>query len=199
MAERLLTDAFVHCPDFGSKSKFYRSRPSPHNLWETTRGPIRFSYGLFNIKQKLIKKVVVFTDKFDDDIQKKVKVNDDHREEITQFVQSTPGFQACDEDVEIWMACDAEDCGFQMLNDDEIVISEQEESEPVDDETDEDEDNNNESSKGPSNADALSALETAMEWYEQQSGNAVLLNYYRSRESETFQRKNEGVQWHSEK
>ncbi|GFV54944.1 uncharacterized protein TNCV_3144831 [Trichonephila clavipes] len=27
-----LTDAFVHCPDFGSKSKFYRSRPSPHNL-----------------------------------------------------------------------------------------------------------------------------------------------------------------------
>ncbi|GFV92414.1 hypothetical protein TNCV_3950241 [Trichonephila clavipes] len=63
------TDAVVHCPDFGSKSKFYRSRPSPHNLWETTRGPRRFSYGLFNIKQKLIKKVV-FTDKFDDDIQK---------------------------------------------------------------------------------------------------------------------------------
>ncbi|GFY17429.1 hypothetical protein TNCV_658421 [Trichonephila clavipes] len=29
--------------------------------------------------------------------------------------------------------------------------------------------NNNESSKGPSNADAFSALETAMEWYEQQS------------------------------
>ncbi|GFV25143.1 hypothetical protein TNCV_592091 [Trichonephila clavipes] len=51
-----------------------------------------------------------------------------------------------------------------MLNDDEIVISEQEESDPVDDETDEDEDNNNnESSKGPSNADAFSALETDME------------------------------------
>ncbi|GFU74430.1 hypothetical protein TNCV_2656601 [Trichonephila clavipes] len=27
------TDAVVHCPDFGSKSKVYRSRPSPHNLW----------------------------------------------------------------------------------------------------------------------------------------------------------------------
>ncbi|PRD31378.1 UNVERIFIED_CONTAM: hypothetical protein NCL1_23681 [Trichonephila clavipes] len=67
------------------------------------------------------------------------------------------------------MACDAEDLGFQMLNDDEIVTSEQEESDPVDDETDEDEYNNNESSKGPSNADAFSALETAMEWYEQQS------------------------------
>ncbi|GFU13947.1 hypothetical protein TNCV_941111 [Trichonephila clavipes] len=49
-----------------------------------------------------------------------------------------------------WMACDS--------------------SIPVDVETDEDEDNNNnESSKGPSNANAFSALETAMEWYEQQS------------------------------
>ncbi|GFW27793.1 uncharacterized protein TNCV_766741 [Trichonephila clavipes] len=56
-----------------------------------------------------------------------------------------------------------------MLNDDEIVTSVQEESDPVDDETDEDEDNNNkEISKGPSNADHFSALETAMEWYEQQ-------------------------------
>ncbi|GFY19884.1 uncharacterized protein TNCV_2145771 [Trichonephila clavipes] len=84
------------------------------------------------------------------------------------------------------MACDAEGCGFQILNDDEIVTSVQEESDPVDDETDEDEDNNNnESSKSPSNADALSALETAMGWYEQQS--AVLLNYCCSRESETMQ------------
>ncbi|GFS49864.1 putative ankyrin repeat protein FPV244 [Trichonephila clavipes] len=40
------------------------------------------------------------------------------------------------------------------------------ESDPIDDETDEDE--NNESSKDPSNADAFSALETAMEWYKQQ-------------------------------
>ncbi|GFV65573.1 hypothetical protein TNCV_778591 [Trichonephila clavipes] len=61
------------------------------------------------------------------------------------------------------MACDAEDCGFQMLNDDEIVTSVQEESDPVDDETEEGEDNNNnESSKGPSNADAFSALETVV-------------------------------------
>ncbi|GFV97584.1 uncharacterized protein TNCV_2040921 [Trichonephila clavipes] len=67
------------------------------------------------------------------------------------------------------MACDAEDCRFQILNDDELVTSLQEESDPVDDETDEDENNNNESSKGPSNADAFSVLETAMEWYEQQS------------------------------
>ncbi|GFW47747.1 uncharacterized protein TNCV_2829351 [Trichonephila clavipes] len=59
-------------------------------------------------------------------------------------------------------------CGFQMLNDDEIVTSVQEESDPVNDETDEDKDNNNESNKGPSNADAFSALQTAMQWYEQQ-------------------------------
>ncbi|GFW69545.1 uncharacterized protein TNCV_488911 [Trichonephila clavipes] len=41
------------------------------------------------------------------------------------------------------MACDAEDCGFQMLKDDKIVVSVREESDPVDDEADEDKDNNN--------------------------------------------------------
>ncbi|GFS59974.1 uncharacterized protein TNCV_3957661 [Trichonephila clavipes] len=59
--------------------------------------------------------------------------------------------------------------GFQMLNDDDIVTSVQEVSNPVDVETDEDDNINNESSKDPSNADALSALETAMELYEQNS------------------------------
>ncbi|GFX22309.1 uncharacterized protein TNCV_1815111 [Trichonephila clavipes] len=94
--------------------------------------------------------------------------NDDHVEENTDFIQSIPGFQECDEeDVENWMACDAKDCGFQMKNDDEIVTYVQEESDPVDDE---DEGNNkNESSQGSSNAGAFSALETAMEWYEQQT------------------------------
>ncbi|GFT30481.1 hypothetical protein TNCV_2377651 [Trichonephila clavipes] len=75
--------------------------------------------------------------------------------------------------------------GFQMLNDDEIVTSVQEESDPVDDESYEDEDNNNnESSKGPSKADAFSALETAMEGYEQQSEccPAELLQFKRVRD-----------------
>ncbi|GFU43892.1 hypothetical protein TNCV_652711 [Trichonephila clavipes] len=68
------------------------------------------------------------------------------------------------------MVCDTEDCGFQKLNDDEIVTSMKKESYPVDDETDEDEDNNNnESSKGQLNADVFSAVDRAMEWYEQQS------------------------------
>ncbi|GFW24660.1 uncharacterized protein TNCV_2405231 [Trichonephila clavipes] len=94
--------------------------------------------------------------------------DDDHGEENTDFVQSIPAFQECDEEyVETWMTCDIEDCGIQMLNDDEIVTYVQEESDPVDDE-DEDS-NNNENNKSTSNADAFSALETAMEWYEQQS------------------------------
>ncbi|GFY24069.1 uncharacterized protein TNCV_1011221 [Trichonephila clavipes] len=92
--------------------------------------------------------------------------NDDHRE-ITDFVQSIPRFQECDEeDVETWRACNAEKLGFQMLIHDEIIAFVQEESDPVDNETDEDEVNNNESSKCPSNADAFCALETG---YEEQS------------------------------
>ncbi|GFU75012.1 uncharacterized protein TNCV_3752631 [Trichonephila clavipes] len=72
-------------------------------------------------------------------------VNDDCREEITDFVQLIPGFRECnEEDVETRMVCDAEDCGFQMLNDDEIVTSVLEESDPVDDEWDGDEDNTTE-------------------------------------------------------
>ncbi|PRD25244.1 UNVERIFIED_CONTAM: hypothetical protein NCL1_41465 [Trichonephila clavipes] len=101
------------------------------------------------------------------DLEGKKDFNDDHREEITDFVQSIPGFKECDEEnIETWKSCDAKDCGFQMLNDDEILTSVQEESNSVDDEMDEDEDNNSKSSKGPSNSDAFSALETAMEWYE---------------------------------
>ncbi|GFY06808.1 uncharacterized protein TNCV_482131 [Trichonephila clavipes] len=69
-------------------------------------------------------------------------------EAIADFVQSIPGFQECDgKDEQTWMACNAEDCGFQILYEDEIVTSVQEESDPVDDETDEDEGNNIESSK----------------------------------------------------
>ncbi|GFV71924.1 hypothetical protein TNCV_2458591 [Trichonephila clavipes] len=88
------------------------------------------------------------------------------------------------------MACDAENCGFEMLNDDEIVTSVQEESDPVDDETEEDEDNNNESSKVPSNACAFSALKAAMECYEQQSECCPTHLLLLKRESETLQRKN---------
>ncbi|PRD27927.1 UNVERIFIED_CONTAM: hypothetical protein NCL1_33964 [Trichonephila clavipes] len=86
-----------------------------------------------------------------DRFRRRKNFNDDHREKITDFVQSISGFHEYDEeDVETWMTSDAEDCGFQMRNDDEIVTSVQEESDPVEVETDEDEDNSiNETSKGP--------------------------------------------------
>ncbi|PRD25377.1 UNVERIFIED_CONTAM: hypothetical protein NCL1_41084 [Trichonephila clavipes] len=74
------------------------------------------------------------------------------------------------------MACDAEDCEFEMLNDDEIVASVQEVSDPVDDETDEDYDNKNESSKGLSNAYAFSVLE-AGSYGTNNNLSVVLLNY----------------------
>ncbi|GFT74343.1 uncharacterized protein TNCV_539031 [Trichonephila clavipes] len=48
--------------------------------------------------------------------------NDDHRDDITDFVQLIPIFQKCDEeDVETWMTYDAEDFELQMLNDYEIA------------------------------------------------------------------------------
>ncbi|GFV62399.1 uncharacterized protein TNCV_4680111 [Trichonephila clavipes] len=94
------------------------------------------------------------------------------------------------------MAYDAKDYGFQMLNDDEITTSVPE-SNPVEEEIDEDEDNNYyEISKDSSNADAFSALETAMDLYEQQSASCPI-QLLPKRKSETLQRKNEGVQWYS--
>ncbi|GFT02836.1 hypothetical protein TNCV_1846491 [Trichonephila clavipes] len=44
------------------------------------------------------------------DLEVEKGFNDDHRKEITDFVQSIPGFQECDEeDVETWMAINDED------------------------------------------------------------------------------------------
>ncbi|GFT49208.1 uncharacterized protein TNCV_2860461 [Trichonephila clavipes] len=96
-----------------------------------------------------------------------------------------------------WIACDAEDCELQMLTDHEIVTSMQEESDPANDETDGYEDNKNkESSKGPSNADAFSVLESSMEWYEYQSEccPTQLLLLKRIRD---LAAKKKSVQWYS--
>ncbi|GFT32193.1 hypothetical protein TNCV_1034731 [Trichonephila clavipes] len=111
---------------------------------------------------------------------------------ITYHGTETKGFQECNEDVETWMACDAEDCGFQMLSDDDIVTSVQEESDPVDDETGEDEDNNNENNKAQSNADVFFALETDTEWYEQQSACCPTVAQENQRHCSE---KTQGVQW----
>ncbi|GFW03804.1 hypothetical protein TNCV_2539151 [Trichonephila clavipes] len=45
---------------------------------------------------------------FDSEKVKKTTI-DDHRNETTDFVQSIPGFQECDEDIENWLAIDKED------------------------------------------------------------------------------------------
>ncbi|GFX73814.1 jerky-like protein [Trichonephila clavipes] len=62
-------------------------------------------------------------------------------ESVAAFAEKLNMKDACNmlasADVKTWMAGDAEDCGFQMLNDDEIGTSVQEESVPVDNETDE--------------------------------------------------------------
>ncbi|PRD29832.1 UNVERIFIED_CONTAM: hypothetical protein NCL1_28191 [Trichonephila clavipes] len=58
------------------------------------------------------------------DLEGEKDFNNNHREEITDFVQLIPGFQECDEKyIETWMVCDAENCGFPILNDDGIVTS----------------------------------------------------------------------------
>ncbi|GFX49014.1 hypothetical protein TNCV_2798051 [Trichonephila clavipes] len=67
------------------------------------------------------------------DLEGKNDFGDDHRKEITDFVQLIAGFQEYDEDGETWMAYIAETCGFQMLNYDEIVTFVQEKPNPVDD------------------------------------------------------------------
>ncbi|GFX76254.1 uncharacterized protein TNCV_4036551 [Trichonephila clavipes] len=120
--------------------------------------------------------------------------NDDHREDITDFVQSILGFQECDEVVETWMACDAKDCGFQMLNDDEIVTFVQEQSGHVDNETTV----QHESSTCPSNADAFFCVRDS---YGVVRTTIRMLSYSTTaaQENQILQRKNEGYQSYSEK
>ncbi|GFT26043.1 uncharacterized protein TNCV_2332341 [Trichonephila clavipes] len=108
------------------------------------------------------------------------------KEDITNFVQSIQGFQEYnEEDLESLIACDAEDYGFQMLNDDEIVTSVQEESNPVDDETVEDEDNTTKVARVHQMLTHF--LRYRQPWSSTNNNHsAVLLNYCCSRESETL-------------
>ncbi|GFU98079.1 hypothetical protein TNCV_233541 [Trichonephila clavipes] len=63
------------------------------------------------------------------------------------FFANTTSIPGCNDEVNTWMACDAEDSGFQMLNDDEVVTSVKGESDPVDDKTDDYNNESKESSK----------------------------------------------------
>ncbi|GFX19366.1 uncharacterized protein TNCV_3015051 [Trichonephila clavipes] len=133
------------------------------------------------------------------DLEGEKDFNDDHEEENTDFVQSIPGFQERDEDIETWMACNAEDCGFQMLNDDKFVICVKEESDL--------------STIKWMKTRATTTMKVARIpqilkrflrykrlWSSTNNNrSAVLFNYCCSRESETLQRENKNVQWYSEK
>ncbi|KAK9874630.1 hypothetical protein WA026_005458 [Henosepilachna vigintioctopunctata] len=69
------------------------------------------------------------------------------------------------EDVGEWMACDTFDPGFQILNDDEIVVSVRED---VEVEVEEELSADVEVDAGPSASEAFADLETALKWMERQ-------------------------------
>ncbi|GBP77373.1 hypothetical protein EVAR_40027_1 [Eumeta japonica] len=70
------------------------------------------------------------------------------------------------EDVGEWMACDTSDPGFQILNDDEIVVSVRED---VEVEVEEELSADVEVDAGPSASEAFAGLETALKWMERPS------------------------------
>ncbi|XP_049302214.1 uncharacterized protein LOC125777196 [Bactrocera dorsalis] len=69
------------------------------------------------------------------------------------------------EDVGEWMACDTSDPGFQILNDDEIVVSVRED---VEVEVEEELSADVKVDAGPSASEAFAGLETALKWMERQ-------------------------------
>ncbi|KAG5888217.1 hypothetical protein JTB14_035568 [Gonioctena quinquepunctata] len=73
--------------------------------------------------------------------------------------------QVSAEDVGEWMACDTSDPGFQILNDDEIVVSVRED---VEVEVEEELSADVEVDAGPSASEAFAGLETALKWMERQ-------------------------------
>ncbi|GFV34137.1 uncharacterized protein TNCV_3631021 [Trichonephila clavipes] len=87
-------------------------------------------------------------------------------------------------------------CAFQKLNDDKIVISVQE-SDPVDNEMK----MRTATTKVTRVHEILTRFLCSRQQWSGTNNNpsAVVLNYCCSRKSETLQRKNEDVQWYSEK
>lgn len=90
-------------------------------------------------------------------------------EQIVELCHAIPGFEQCDiTDATEWINSDENDPGYQIYNEDEILSVITEENGPEDD-SDEEQDLDS----GPSHADALTALELAMKWYEKQSESCM--------------------------
>jgi len=94
-------------------------------------------------------------------------VNSDSND-LNEFVglfNSIPGFTDCDNtDAADWLNDDANDPGYEILGDDEIVSSVK--NQPDDDS---DSDESVDATKAPSHAEAFSAFETGLEWFERQA------------------------------
>ncbi|GBP29919.1 Jerky protein homolog-like [Eumeta japonica] len=103
-------------------------------------------------------------------------------EEIRKNDCKIPGCtEVSAEDVGEWMACDTSDPGFQILNDDEIVVSVRED---VEVEVEEELSADVEVDAGPSASEAFAGLETALKWMERQPecDHLQLLNVKRMRD-----------------
>ncbi|XP_067123781.1 jerky protein homolog-like [Centruroides vittatus] len=83
------------------------------------------------------------------------------------LIKECYGFEECNnENIQDWLKCDADDAGYQISSDDEIIASVIDNQDPCDDEEEPSDDNHAE--KGPSSEEAFHGLETAMKWLEQQ-------------------------------
>ncbi|XP_043471596.1 jerky protein homolog-like [Leptopilina heterotoma] len=87
--------------------------------------------------------------------------------EFNEFFSNIPGFADCDADDAIdWINSDANDPGYQLLNDEEIISSVTNLTE--NDDENESEDECLDETKKVSNSEAFNAFEIGLEWYAQQ-------------------------------
>ncbi|XP_041973405.1 gamma-aminobutyric acid receptor subunit alpha-2 [Aricia agestis] len=113
-------------------------------------------------------------------------------EEIRKIIVKIPGCtEVSAEDVGEWMACDTSDPGFQILNDDEIVVSVRED---VEVEVEEELSADVEVDAGPSASEAFAGLEAALKWMERQPecDHLQLLTVKRMRDLAARKRTSEG-------
>ncbi|OWR49811.1 jerky protein [Danaus plexippus plexippus] len=93
--------------------------------------------------------------------------DDSTLEEINELRLKIQICKDCDDDMKEWATCDSYDQGFQIMSDDEIVESIMQRNEQHEMQEDKTEEND----AGPSHDDALYALETALQWFEKQTGS----------------------------
>lgn len=89
--------------------------------------------------------------------------------DFVNLFNEIPGFDDCNnDDAAEWLATDANDPGYHVLDDDGIVSSVQNQSED-EESNDSSCDEDGDESKGPSHAGAFAAFETGLEWFERQA------------------------------